>query len=172
VVPGQPHHVTQRGNGRARNFFRDEDSQLYRDLLTASCRAAEVEVWAWVLMPNPMQLILTPGDEDGLRRALAPTHRRYAGYLHAREAHTGHFWQCRFGAVVMDEDHRGAAVRYIAMLESLTKRALKPAKRGQKPSPGDKISEVLIQCTFTGTSHRPVTSNISRVFVAPPPLQR
>ncbi len=52
VFPGLPHHVTQRGNGRAQIFFSDMDYALYRDLLAASCRAANVEVWSWVLMPN------------------------------------------------------------------------------------------------------------------------
>ena len=33
VIPGHPHHVTQRGNGRARTFFSDDDYALYRDLL-------------------------------------------------------------------------------------------------------------------------------------------
>jgi putative transposase len=33
VFPGHPHHVTQRGNGRARTFFGDDDYALYRDLL-------------------------------------------------------------------------------------------------------------------------------------------
>ncbi len=32
VVPGIPHHVTQRGNGRARTIFGDDDYALYRDL--------------------------------------------------------------------------------------------------------------------------------------------
>jgi hypothetical protein len=53
VIPGLPHHVTQRGNGRARTFFDDEDYELYRDLLAEHCRAAGVEVWAWCLMPQP-----------------------------------------------------------------------------------------------------------------------
>jgi putative transposase len=113
VVPGVPHHVTQRGNGRARTFFGDEDYALYRDLLAASCRAAEVEIWAWVLMPNHVHLILTPQDPDGLRRALAPVHRRYAGHIHARQKRSGHFWQGRFGAVAMDEPHLAAALRYV-----------------------------------------------------------
>jgi len=30
VVPRYPHHVTQRGNGRARTFFGDADYALYR----------------------------------------------------------------------------------------------------------------------------------------------
>jgi putative transposase len=88
---------------------------LSRDLLAASCGAAEVEIWAYVLMPNHVHLILTPTDVDGLRRALAPVHRRYAGHVHARLRRTGHFWQGRFGCVAMDEDHLAAALRYVAL---------------------------------------------------------
>jgi len=115
VAPGLPHHVTQRGNGRARTFFDDGDYRSYRDLLGESCRAAEVEIWSWCLMPNHVHLILVPSDEDGLRRALAPVHRRYAGIVHARRRRTGHFWQGRFGAVAMDEEHLAAALRYVAL---------------------------------------------------------
>jgi putative transposase len=115
VVPGHPHHVTQRGNGRARTFFADADYALYRDLLAQHCRAADVEVWAWCLMPNHVHLILVPSDRDGLRRALAAVHRRYAGIIHARRKRTGHFWQGRFGAVVMDEAYLAAALRYVSL---------------------------------------------------------
>ena len=115
VIPGLPHHVTQRGNGRARTFFGDEDYALYRDLLSASCRAAEVEVWAWCLMPNHVHLVLVPSDADALRRALAPVHRRYAGIIHARRKRTGHFWQGRFGCVAMDEEHLAAALHYVSL---------------------------------------------------------
>ena len=115
VIPGLPHHVTQRGNGRARTFFDDADYALYRDLLAEHCRAADVEVWAWCLMPNHVHLILVPADADGLRRALARVHRRYAGAIHARRRRTGHFWQGRFGAVAMDEAHLAAALRYVSL---------------------------------------------------------
>src|SRR4051794_4227154 len=84
VISGHPHHVTQRGNGRARTFFDDGDYALYRDLLADNCRAAGVEVWAWCLMPNHVHLILVPSDTDGLRRALARVHRSYAGTIQAR----------------------------------------------------------------------------------------
>jgi putative transposase len=114
VVPGHPHHVTQRGNGRARTFFDEADYALYRDLLSANCRAANVEIWAWCLMPNHVHLILVPADPDGLRRALARVHRRYAGIVQARRRRSGHFWQGRFGAVAMDEEHLAAALRYLS----------------------------------------------------------
>ncbi|MEO9132655.1 MAG: transposase [Sphingomonas sp.] len=115
VFPGHPHHVTQRGNGCAQTFFCDADYALYRDLLGEHCAAAGVEIWAWVLMPNHVHLILVPGDPDGLRRALAVVHRRYAGHVHARLKRSGHFWQGRFGCVAMDEAHPGAALRYVAL---------------------------------------------------------
>lgn len=113
VVPGLPHHVTQRGNGHQKVFFSEDDYRLYRDLLAANCREAGVVCWAYVLMPNHIHAILVPDDEDGLRAALAPTHRRYAGLVNARRRKTGHFWQGRYGAAVMDEQHLAAAFRYV-----------------------------------------------------------
>ena len=62
VFPGHPHHVTQRGNGRATTFFTDGDYTFYRDLLAEHAGAAGVEIWARVLMPNHVHLILVPAD--------------------------------------------------------------------------------------------------------------
>ena len=115
VVPGVPHHVTQRGNGRQRTFFGDDDYSAYLHLLKKHCARAGVSVWAWVLMPNHVHLILTPSDADGLRSALSRVHRAYASRVHAREKRTGHFWQGRFGCVAMNEAHLAAAVPYVAL---------------------------------------------------------
>jgi putative transposase len=115
VVPNLPHHVTQRGNRRERVFFGDDDYRLYRDLLRDACDTAGVAVWAYVLMPNHVHLILTPSTPDGLARALGKTHRRYSGFINARLRVTGHLFQSRFGSVVMDEEHLIAAARYVAM---------------------------------------------------------
>ena len=115
TVPGLPHHVTQRGNGRQKVFFSDADYARYRDLLAFHCQAAGVQIWAWCLMPNHVHLLLVPQDEDGLRSALSKTHRIYAGIIHAREHRSGHFWQGRFGSVALDEDHLLNAFRYVAL---------------------------------------------------------
>ncbi len=65
VVPGHPHHVTQRGNGRARTFFNDADYALYRDLLAENCCAPRRwRYWPWCLMPNQVHLILVSPDPD------------------------------------------------------------------------------------------------------------
>jgi len=115
VIPGVPHHVTQRGNGRQRTFFEDGDYALYLDLLAAAAERARTEVWAYCLMPNHVHIVLTPSDEDGLSRTFGELHRRYTGYVNARRRSTGHLWQGRFGSVAMDEAHFVIALRYIAL---------------------------------------------------------
>jgi putative transposase len=115
VVPGEAHHVTQRGNRNMQVFFNADDSAAYKTLLAAHCKEAEVEVLAWCLMPNHVHLVLVPNDEDGLRRALGETHRRYTKHINAREGWRGHLWQERFHSFAMDEAHLLEAVRYIEL---------------------------------------------------------
>jgi putative transposase len=115
VVPGLPHHVTQRGNRRERVFFEEGDYALYRDWLGESCRRFGVEVWSYCQMPNHVHLILTPEDGEGLALALSRAHRLYAGFVNARARQTGHLFQGRFGSAALDEEHLMNAVRYVAL---------------------------------------------------------
>ena len=115
VIPGVPHHVTQRGNRRGQTFFEDADYALYRDLLGEAASKAEAEIWAYCLMPNHVHVILTPSDPDGLRRTFAELHRRYTRIINARHRWTGHLWQGRFGSVAMDDAYLASAARYVAM---------------------------------------------------------
>jgi putative transposase len=41
VVPGYPHHVTQRGNRRQRTFSTEDDYRHYIALVSESAREAE-----------------------------------------------------------------------------------------------------------------------------------
>ncbi len=115
VVPGIPHHVTQRGNSGQKTFFSDADYTTYTDLLAEHCGAAKVAVWAYCVMPNHVHLILVPSDEDGLRAALGEAHRRYTRRVNAREGWHGHLWQERFHSFPMDEAHLQAAARYVEL---------------------------------------------------------
>ena len=115
IVPGFPHHVTQRGNRRGPVFFEDGDYALYRDLLAERCRKAGVACWAYCLMPNHVHLILVPAAEDGLARSIGETHRQYTGFVNARARWTGHLFQGRFSSVVLDEEHLMLAARYVAL---------------------------------------------------------
>lgn len=113
VVPGYPHHVTQRGNRRQTTFFCDDDYRYYIDLLAKYSLAHATAVWAYCLMPNHVHLVLVPSEEDGLRAALSEVHRRYTRRVNFREGWRGHLWQERFHSFVMDEKHLLASVRYV-----------------------------------------------------------
>ena len=115
VVPGVPHHVTQRGNRRLETFFEAADYKAYLELMAESCAAARVAVWAYCLMPNHVHLVLVPRDADGLRAALGEAHRRYTRRINAREGWRGHLWQERFHSFPMDEQHLMAAARYVEL---------------------------------------------------------
>lgn len=115
VLPGHPHHITQRGNRRERTFFEDGDYALYLDLLADASQRAGVEIWSYCLMPNHVHVVAVPSDEDGLRRTFRYVHRHYTGYINARLRVTGHLWQGRFSSVAMDEAHLVAALRYVAL---------------------------------------------------------
>ena len=115
VVPGYPHHVTQRGNRRQRTFFNDDDYRAYLDLMSYWCRENAVAIWGYCLMPNHVHLIAVPSDADGLRLAIGEAHRRYTRRINFREGWRGHLWQGRFSSYVMQQIHLLACIRYIEM---------------------------------------------------------
>jgi putative transposase len=113
VVPGYPHHITQRGNRRKQTFFCDEDYVAYLDLMAEWCGRCGVEVWAYCLMPNHVHLIAVPASEDGLRRAIGEAHRQYTRRVNFRKKRRGHLWQGRFASFVLDDYYLFAATRYV-----------------------------------------------------------
>ncbi len=115
VIPGLPHHVTQRGHRRMTTFFSDDDYRSYIALLADGCRNAGVEVVAYCLMPNHVHLVLIPSSPASLRNAVATTHRKYAASVNRRQGWSGHLWQARFHSIPLHEDHYVSAVRYVEL---------------------------------------------------------
>jgi len=113
VVPGYPHHVTQRGNRRLPTFFCEEDYRLYLALIEERCAAWGVAVWAWCLMPNHVHLVVVPQTAEALARAIGEAHRRYTRHVNFREGWRGYLWQGRFASFVLQGKHVLAAVRYV-----------------------------------------------------------
>ena len=113
VVPGMPHHITQRGNRRQQTFFQEGDFQVYLELMAEWCAKETVAIWSYCLMPNHVHLIAVPQSEDGLRRAIGEAHRRYTRHVNFRKKWRGHLWQGRFASFVMDEPYLLATARYI-----------------------------------------------------------
>ena len=115
VIPGMPHHVTQRGNRRQQTFFNDGDYAAYIELMADWCGEEGVEVWSYCLMPNHIHLIAVPRAEASLRRAIGEAHRRYTRRINFREKWRGYLWQGRFASFVMDDPYLLAAARYVEL---------------------------------------------------------
>jgi putative transposase len=115
VVPGLPHHVTQRGNRRLPAFFQDDDYRLYLDLLAEECRRHEVAIWAYSLMPNHSHLVPVPSTEAGLAAAVGEAHRRYTVAVNRRMGWTGHLWQGRFASYPLEDDYLRNVIRYVEL---------------------------------------------------------
>ena len=113
VLPGLPHHITQRGNYRQKVFYRDEDRLLYLNLLREFAVHYGVSILAYCLMPNHVHLIAVPHHERALARMLQRVHADYARAVHLRLRRVGHLWQARYASVPMDEKHFWATMVYV-----------------------------------------------------------
>ena len=113
VIPGCPHHITQRGNNRQDVFFVDDDRRAYLEFLRERCEAYGVRILGYCLMVNHVHLIAVPDDEDALAKAIGRTHFAYTQYVNRLHSRCGHLWQNRFYSCPLDEAHLWAAMAYV-----------------------------------------------------------
>jgi len=113
VVPGLPHHITQRGNGRANVFDSDDDRVVFLDLLAAYSLQYRLTIWGYCLMSNHFHLIAVPSHEDAAAKALGRLEADYARYVNVRRRTSGHLWQARYHSVPMDSNYCWRALAYV-----------------------------------------------------------
>ena len=113
VLPGVPHHITQRGVDRRETFSSDEDRATYLRLLAENLAEAETAILGWCLMTNHVHLIALPQRDDSLALLLRRVHGRYAQYYNARTGRSGHLWQNRFFACPLGPGHLWAALAHV-----------------------------------------------------------
>ncbi len=113
VLPGEPHHITHRGNNRQQVFLDDQDRWSYLRCLRRRCRLHQVDILAWCLMSNHVHLVLTPTSEKGLGKAVGETHWIHAQAFNKRHARVGHLWHARYFSTPMDELHMLRCMLYV-----------------------------------------------------------
>ena len=113
VLPGRPHHITQRGNNRRDVFFEDTDRELYLSLLREYAAKYRVEILGYCLMTNHVQLIAVPADATGPAKAIGRVHNDYARWLPIRRRESGHLWQNRFFSCPLEDASTWAALAYV-----------------------------------------------------------
>jgi putative transposase len=113
--PGAVYHIAARGNDR-RPIFRDDwDRKLFLDVL-----ARAVARWNWIchaycLMGNHYHLVVeTP--EPTLSRGMRQVNGEYTQAFNRRHGRSGHLFQGRFHAVLVEkESHLLEVCRYVVL---------------------------------------------------------
>lgn len=126
-VPGGVYHVTLRGNHRQRIFFTRGDRGLIESIVTTTLAHHVAQVHAYCWMTNHLHLLVQI-SEVPLGRVMLRIASRYARAVQSRLATTGHLFERRFHAVLVDGDsYLLELVRYIH---------LNPVRAGLVSEPG------------------------------------
>lgn len=104
ILPGHVQHVIQRGNNHVDIFVRDEDYRFYLQCLGEACATHGCDVHAYVLMPNHVHLLLTPGRENSISKVMQSVGGRYAQYVNSAYRRTGTVWGGRYRSTIIDPD--------------------------------------------------------------------
>ena len=127
-LPGGLYHVILRGNGGQPIFFKDDDRYRFCLLLQEGTYRYGYRVHAFCLMTNHVHLALQAGDIP-LSRGMQNLSFRHTRRINWREKRTGHLFQGRYKAVLVDAgSYLLELVRYIH---------LNPVRSGMVANPED-----------------------------------
>lgn len=115
VIPGAPHHITQRGNNRQPVFFSADDRRFYLELLGLHAERSGVRILGYCLMTNHVHLVAVPEEETSLARVLRHAHAEYSLAVNRSRRRSGHVWQNRYFSCPMSETHLLCALRYVEL---------------------------------------------------------
>jgi putative transposase len=102
-APGAFYHVTLRGNHRQDIFFVDSDRAALESIVADVIQRFRARVHAYCWMTNHIHLMVQVGEMP-LGRVMLCIASRYARQVQARFKTTGHLFECRYHAVLVDAD--------------------------------------------------------------------
>jgi REP element-mobilizing transposase RayT len=107
------YHVTARGNERRAIFRDDRDREKYLARIAFYRERFHFQLLAYCLMTNHVHLAIRTGPSP-LSRIMAGLHSSYAEWFNRRHDRSGHLFQGRYKAfVVQEERYLHSLVRYI-----------------------------------------------------------
>ncbi len=112
-VPGGFYHVTLRGNHRQPIFVCDHDRDVLDGMVSDILVRLDASIHAYCWMTNHLHLVVQVGDEP-LSRMMQRLATRYARHFQKGLGTTGHLFERRYHAVLVQADQQLlAAVRYV-----------------------------------------------------------
>ncbi len=116
-----PQCVALTGMNWARTFNYRDDYQFYLESLRQAAAQYECELHAYALLPNRVQLLVTPHTELAVSQMMQSLGRRYVQYFNRRYDRTGTLWQGRYKSCLVEAgEHMLSCYRYIDTLAAIT----------------------------------------------------
>lgn len=124
--PGAVYHVLSRGNNRQAIFRDDADRRHYLAKLRQYCAEKGVELLCYCLLSNHVHLLVeTP--RGNLSKLMQAFQTSYTSYFNRRHGRTGHVFEQRYKAFLVDRDSYLLQVsRYIHLNPVAAKLAVRP----------------------------------------------
>ncbi len=102
--PGAVYHVIARGNNRQAIFADDHDRTTYLQKLVYYCTEKEVRLLGYCLLSNHLHLLLeTP--QGNLSKLMQPLQTSFTLSFNRRHRQSGHVFEQRYKALVVDRDN-------------------------------------------------------------------
>jgi len=102
--PGAYYHVTCRGNDRQAIFRGEGDREMFLEQLRQSLEMFNVVLLSYALMPNHFHLLVTTPDGN-LSEFMQHFNLSYTTAFNRKNRRTGHLYQGRFKAFLIDADN-------------------------------------------------------------------
>jgi len=93
--PGAFYHVITRGNDRQKTFIDSEDYKLFLERLDFYRERFQFVIYAYVLMPNHVHMLIETGDTS-LSRIMQALQFTYTQKFNRRHKKVGHLFQGRY----------------------------------------------------------------------------
>ncbi len=101
---GAVYHVVCRGNNRQAVFRDDYDRKRYLEKLSLYCREKDVDLLCYCLLTNHVHLVLeTP--QGNLSKMMQAFQTSYTVYFNKRHGRSGHVFEQRYKAFLVDKDN-------------------------------------------------------------------
>src|SRR6266850_2086759 len=102
--PGAVYHLICRGNNRQKIFQDDLDRKRYLEKLVHYCELKEVSLLCYCLFSNHIHLLVET-RQGNLSKMMQPFQTSYTLYLNRRHRRSGHVFEQRYKALLVDRDN-------------------------------------------------------------------
>ena len=131
IYANEYYHVLNRANRKAEVFHEPFDYHAFVALMGKAQERLPLQIVAACLMPNHVHLVVRPAQADDIGRWTQWLFATHARHYHEKYKTTGHVWQGRFKAFLIQDDHYLLTVLRYVERNALSAKLVKSAEDWQ-----------------------------------------